>query len=382
MSLAFKKDDNVAKALETVLDEIKFVPGNKVFIKPNLCGREPIRLGENTSLEVMDALVDWLRTRGSYIMIGHGSLLGSHDHKFDFDDVIRSSGFIKYKNKEGIELINLDNEEREEVKIEELSFHLPLKLLGKKIDTYINLAKVKTHMETTVSFSLKNQMGFPAPDDRVSMHRTDLEDTIAKLACYCRPDISILEGYPAMENNGPHHGTTKDLNMMAASTDMVKIDSAMAWLLGYNPDNIKHLVKARELQVGDFISEEERKTAKQYLVNDFQPAQQIYEFGKKIKAYPTYSCSRCITAVNKAGREFKEHPIKYWRILYKAFFSRENINIIFGRADKMDINPKGKIICIGQCSNKFAESIGKEGLIKCPPGVDEVREYLVKHILE
>ena len=273
---------------------------------------------------------------------------------------------------------------RQKVECGGINLHLPIDYFNTEIDTYINLAKVKTHMETDVSFCLKNQMGLPSAIDRVMIHKTNLNLIIAELAKHLRPNLCLLEAYPAMENNGPHHGTAIDLNFVAGGDDMVELDSFVSRLLGYNPDNIKHIVNAERILVGKMFSKGKLDNYKNYIYKSFKQAKKVYNFGRKIRVYPTYSCSRCITVVNQAGREFKKHPIKYWRILYKALFSRSIINLVFGRADQhngIELNEGDKIICIGNCAKRFSEENGIDCLDKCPPGISEAREYIVKKII-
>ena len=212
------------------------------------------------------------------------------------------------------------------------------------------------------------------------MHKTDLEKTIAKLALSCKPDLSILEGYPAMEDNGPHHGTPRDLNFIAASRDMVELDSFLSELLGYDSKQIKHIQYAAELGIGKYFDTNEITKHKEYLVNDFKKASNVYRFGARFFAYPTYSCSRCISAVNFAGREFKKYPIKYWRVILKSIFSKKRVNIIFGKADDLKLNKNDKFICIGNCSKGFSDVFNVKCLDRCPPGVEETREHLIKNI--
>jgi len=379
MAIAIRKSKNAVKAIRDVMSELDFNPGKTVYIKPNLSGRDPVLPGENTSVEIMDAFIKVLRARGCEIIIGHGELLGSDDHYTSFDQSLKDAGFDKYKNLEGVKLINLDDLNRTEVKGEEMALHLPLEFL-KEIDTYINLAKIKTHMETTVSFSLKNQMGLAAKMDRVMMHKTDLEKMIARLGLCCRPHLNILEGFPAMENNGPHHGTRRDLDLIIAGTDMVEIDSFTAEILGYDSKAIKHLKYAAALGAGKYFDTSQLDKYKEFFVQGFRKAKNIYQFGLRMFAYPTYSCSRCINAVNLAGREFKKHPLKYWRVIFKALFSRKKINIVFGRADEWKMPEEDIIICVGQCSAKFARAHKARYLDKCPPGIEETRNFIANNI--
>ncbi len=378
MAVSIRKGGDIRENLEAIFSELTFVPGKRVYVKPNLCGRLPILPGENTSIKVMDALIEALRARGCEVIIGHGALLGTRERHTPFVQTLRESGFAKYLTMPGVAVVDLDELERREVTVDGTTFHLPIAFLWDEVDTYINLAKIKTHMETGVSLSLKNQMGLPTPADRKMMHRTDLEQGIARLGRALAPDLNILEGYPAMEGNGPHHGSAKNLRLLAAGTDMVELDSLMAILLGYTPAEITHIMAAAQMGVGNPASPELARLNRKYYIPGFRKAETVFRFGRKFNAYPTYSCSLCISAMNEAGREFKRHPLRYWRVLVRAFFSRTAYSIVFGRADKLSVQDGSRILCIGSCAKTFAQRHGVECLDSCPPGIDETRRFIMQ----
>ena len=129
--------------LET-FQTLNFHPGKRVFIKPNLSAREPILPGENSSLEVAKALSAALLESGAEkITFGHGALLGSFDHQFTFERIIKSSGFGELDNGKNVFVQDLDLLPRQDVKIDEMTFHLPLDFINNENDTFINLAKIK-----------------------------------------------------------------------------------------------------------------------------------------------------------------------------------------------------------------------------------------------
>jgi uncharacterized protein (DUF362 family) len=376
--ISIRRGKDIRKNLEAVMAELNFKPGRKVYIKPNLCGRQPVLPGENTSVAVMDALVAILRERGCEVIIGHGALLGDTPYEY----TLKAAGFDRYASLPGVRVINLDDLDRTAVEIDDMTFHLPLPFLRQEVDAYVNLAKIKTHMEATISLSLKNQMGLCSKDDRVMMHRINLDKLIASLGAIVRPTLNILEGYPAMENNGPHHGTPVDLDLIAAGSDMVELDSFVSRLLGYRPEEIHHIRWALEKGCGTIFPEQDMDPYRIYEVAGFKRAAKVYHFGRRIRAYPTYSCSRCITAVYQAGRSFKQHPFRYWRVLWQSCFSRKQIHIVFGPVRDLDDPLEGKVICIGTCAGRFAKDRGVACLDKCHPNVEETRRYLAKRIWE
>ncbi len=377
MTIAIRQSNEFCVGIEELFADLTFIPGKQVFVKPNLCGREPVSPGENTSVAVMDALLEVLQNRRCSVTIGHGELLGTADNRTPFAETLHASGFDRYLNRPGVSMVNLDELPRVAVETEEMTFHLPAPLLDGSFDTYINLAKIKTHMEATVSLSLKNQMGLPAAGDRALMHKTNLERCIARLATIIKPHISILEGCPAMEGNGPHHGTPRNLNLIAAGTDMLELDSCIAGLFGFNPAAIPHFSHAVELGVGCLADASIMARFAEFRVPDFLPASPVYGFGRTVRAWPTYACSRCIYAVERAGRKIKKQPLKYWRFVLRAYFGKP-LNIVFGRADQAAEEFSGDTIYVGSCSKEFSQNNRNACLDKCPPTIEETLSFIIQ----
>jgi uncharacterized protein (DUF362 family) len=325
----------------------------------------------------MDALLEFLKNRGCTVSIGHGELLGTADNRTPFAETLQASGFDRYLNRPGVTVVNLDELPRIAMEAEEMTFHLPAPLLDGSFDSYINLAKIKTHMEATVSLSLKNQMGLPAAADRALMHRKNLERCIARLATIVKPHLSILEGCPAMEGNGPHHGTPRNLSWLAAGTDMLELDSCVAALLGFSPTVIPHFRHVEELGVGCLTDAATMARFEEFRLPDFIPASRVYGFGRTVQAWPTYACSRCIYAVERAGRQIKKHPLKYWRFVLRAYFGRP-LNIVFGRADQTVTEFTGETLCIGSCSKQFVGDNEHACLDKCPPSIEETLNFITQ----
>jgi len=306
-------------------------------------------------------------------------LLGTYDREYPFEWVIEGGGFSFLYKMPNVEVYDLDKHPRELSPIADTNFLIP-KII-KEVDSYINLAKLKTHMEAGMSLSLKNQMGMVAPGDRVKIHHSELDQMISYLGKLMKPDLNIVDGVIAMEGNGPHHGKPTKLNLVVAGTDMVEVDCLTCYLVGIDYNKVEHIKLSRELRIGDFPSQETLKKFDNLKVKDFKPAQDFEKFGKNIYVWPTRACSRCITALNESGRDFKKHPIKNRKFLSKAFFGNEKINIVIGKPrDDFKLPENEKIICIGQCPFAYAQSQNLDSLDKCPPTVEETKEYLKKKI--
>jgi uncharacterized protein (DUF362 family) len=102
---------------------------------------------------------------------------------------------------------------------------------------------------------LKNMMGLVW--DRGYFHRTDLNQTIAELAAYRRPDLTILDATRGIIDHGPGGpGTIREWNQVVFGVDPVAVDVYGANLFGLDPAEIDHLTAAAKLGVGEMDTRE------------------------------------------------------------------------------------------------------------------------------
>jgi uncharacterized protein (DUF362 family) len=116
-------------------------------------------------------------------------------------------------------------------------------------DTFINFPILKHHNGTKLTMGLKNLMGLVW--DRRIFHSTDLNKTIAELAAFKKPHLTILDAIRGITNNGPMGpGTIREYKQVVFSTDMMAVDAYGADLFGISPDNIGYLKEAVNLGLG------------------------------------------------------------------------------------------------------------------------------------
>ncbi|MCX5886356.1 MAG: HAD-IB family phosphatase [Proteobacteria bacterium] len=379
-TLLLRENGNTLKrSFEKVFREFDLQPRGRILIKPNFSGRPPIIPGENTDPIFLKELADFLLKRGTEeVIIAHGSLLGTPDRQFPFAKIITDGGFAFLRKMPRVTLLDLDREPRESVEFNGFTFSKP-KIMN-AVDSYINLAKLKTHMETTVTLALKNQMGLLPMDGRIYMHQKNLDETIASLSKLIRPTISIVDGIISMEGNGPHHGKSKRLNLLIAGDDMVELDSTACFLIDIDFKQVKHIVTAQKTGVGNYPEENFLSSITQYNVKQFSPAAPFQKFGENTYVWPTMSCSRCITALNEAGKVIKAHPFQYRKFLARRFWGSKKVNIVMGNG-KVELLKGEKVVCIGHCTKDFAALSQVNCLDRCPPSVKETLEYL-KDLME
>ncbi|MBP1608800.1 MAG: Iron-sulfur cluster-binding protein, partial [Acidobacteria bacterium] len=87
---------------------------------------------------------------------------------------------------------------------------------------------------------------------RNQLHQ-NIDLSIADLAAFIRPTLTILDAYRVLVSNGPQGGNMNDVKLMksiAAGTDPVAIDAYGASLLGLRADQLPYLAIAQERGLG------------------------------------------------------------------------------------------------------------------------------------
>jgi len=351
----------------------------EVYIKPNLGGRDPVIPGENTSVEFMLSLCSALKELDvKRILIGHSGLLNFGRDKCTFEDIVVASKYEQLKQIEGVQLIDLGKEERYEQNIEEIVFKIP-KFIHDIF--YINVAVLKTHMETSVSLALKNQMGLISPKNRMDFHKFGLHRYIARLGALIKPNVSLIDGTIAMQGNGPHHGESIKCDIVLSGNDMVELDCIAATIMGFEYAGIKHISLAHEFGAGKFPDAESLNLAlKNKFLFKHPDTKQVV--GRTFTVWPTTACSGCIFSLNRAKRMVAEtkNPKLLWEFLKMAYLRRTNI--LMGTVEDFDFEEmaqKENLFVIGDCAQYFVDKKNPEKFLPgCPPKPDEVLKFLTE----
>jgi uncharacterized protein (DUF362 family) len=118
-------------------------------------------------------------------------------------------------------------------------------------DVFINVPVLKHHSSAALTISMKNLMGVVW--DRKFWHRNDLHQCIADFATYRKPTLTVVDAYNVLRQNGPRGVSVEDVVPMKAqivSTDFVAADVAAAKLFGAEPNEIRHIELAAQMNLG------------------------------------------------------------------------------------------------------------------------------------
>jgi uncharacterized protein (DUF362 family) len=223
--------------------------GSAVTIKLNLCFFRPYETGATTDPRVLEALIQYLRTRADDLNI---AMIESDATSARADLLFKWLGFTDMAKKLGVRTLNLSNDKRIKVPLPE-TCHLKALWMPKTLldaDYSISLAKLKTHGLTKITCALKNQFGSIPYRGKSKWHPV-LDQVIADANVAARPDFSIVDGIIAMEGvDGPDMGKPRVTNLLVGGEDPVAVDSVCARVMGFNPNSIGHIREAEKRNVG------------------------------------------------------------------------------------------------------------------------------------
>ncbi len=364
------KRENLKQELYAILSSLPREKIKSVFIKPNLGGRFPIIKGENNEVGFVRLLCEVLTKAGTEeIIIGHSSLIGFGYSKYClFEDIVKINGYDQLLCDRKIKLLNTDSIERCPKESGGFSFLLP-KMLETWRYLYLNVCKMKTHMETGVSLSMKNQMGLLTFEDRKKMHKTNIHLQIANLSDVLKPDLNIIDGIIGMEGNGPHHGNSIKSGLVLVGTDMIELDSVCCNLMGIEIEEVDHLreaLKKRRIMRPAFEFAGKKRL-------NYKKPSKVIKKGSCFYVNPTTACSGCIFSLSRAFDDLlKKHPIA---AVKKLFFQKTSVYIGQCMGISAAVDHKNTRF-IGNCTKGYAKKNGAKYLKGCPPTIDEIVDFL------
>ncbi len=112
-------------------------------------------------------------------------------------------------------------------------FHMPYLMVD--ADTFfIDIPKMKTHLQSAVTLGIKNSHGAIAECDRGCKHQ-QISQKVVDITKVWLPDLTIVDGYDALEGIGPWPGDLVPLRAVIASNDVVAADLVAGQMMWKEP---------------------------------------------------------------------------------------------------------------------------------------------------
>ncbi|GAB6887239.1 DUF362 domain-containing protein [Desulfothermus okinawensis JCM 13304] len=236
--------DSLKEAIDLINGLDGFKSQDKILIKPNLVAWDfdlPFPpFGVVTTAVLMEALIRILHDAGyTNITIGESPL---NVHKKDMGLAIyKQMGFDKLKERYGVELVDFNLDEFEDVNFGDFSLSIAKKAYY--ADKIINFPVLKTHNQSVVSLGLKNLKGCLNRKSKMFCHHKDwdLNHMFPHIIDKLPIALTIIDGIFALEKGPAQTGKAYRKDLIIASKDPFACDAVGAKILGYDVDDVEHL---------------------------------------------------------------------------------------------------------------------------------------------
>ncbi|MEM1580964.1 MAG: DUF362 domain-containing protein [Candidatus Bathyarchaeia archaeon] len=247
----------VKRALNLIENDIhRILPSKaRILIKPNFVSAydPPSATPVECVEEILKFLIEIVNPKE--VIISESPTIGS------FEEAVRRYGYSVLKDKYGVELLDLDGYGYDEVYIVDRRGALrsiPVSKLILESNFRVSPVRPKTHDVVVVTLTVKNMVvGSVRQGFRRLIHQGywQINYNIARIAVKVMPHLAVVDGYEAMEGNGPVHGVLRRWGIYFASINPVSLDSAVAYAMGFNPRDVGYLYLLSEWGYGELDRE-------------------------------------------------------------------------------------------------------------------------------
>jgi uncharacterized protein (DUF362 family) len=219
-------------------------PGDRALLKPNLLtGARPTKECV-TRPELICCVAKMVQDAGGKPFLGDSPAFGSAK------GVARANGLAEMAAAINLPIVEFHGQRY--ATGGELD-HLRLSKEAMGADVVINLPKVKSHVQLTLTMGVKNLFGCVPGKMKAWWHMEAGKDVnkfanmLIETAQAIAPQITIVDGIIGHEGNGPSGGEPRDLGVLGASTDVFALDRVIAEILCIDPQRIPTLAAAIRL---------------------------------------------------------------------------------------------------------------------------------------
>ena len=208
--------------------------GDRVLLKPNLLtGARPTKEC-TTRPELVYCVAQMVKEAGGLLFLGDGPAFGSAL------GVAKANGYLPMLKELEIPVVEFHGSRYQTVG--ESFDHLRLSKEAMEADVVINLPKVKSHVQLTLTLGVKNLFGCVPGKMKAWWHMEAGKDAdrfgemLVETARTIAPELTIVDGIVGHEGNGPSGGEPRLLGVLGASQNVFALDRALVELLQIDPN--------------------------------------------------------------------------------------------------------------------------------------------------
>ena len=265
--------DDVKRALQ---DGLSLIGGfgelaSPVLIKPNICTINDGTGYSVTRIETVRALTELLLEANQKLSI---KIIESDSQSKFAEESFQKFGYTKLCEDMKAAGFDVSTVDLSKARLISLSFlgdyfenpELPEILFS--AGYFVSVAIPKTHYLSFVTGVLKNLFGVLPRKDQAFYH-SKIDEVIVDLARIIRPQLNIVDARVGVEGwNGPK---TRKLDAFIMGHGAVSVDSTMVRIMGFEPEQVPHIMKTYDYDLGTITPEILGETIESISVN-FDPA--------------------------------------------------------------------------------------------------------------
>lgn len=245
-------DSSVEEAVNDAIDLIDGLDDLKgkqvISLKPNLCGLKSSRSGLTTDPRIVEAIIK----RVNSVPVSEVNVVETNNFQASADETFETLGYTEFEKRyPNVKCVNLSKDSKLKVSLngEVFSTILAPETMVSS-DYFINVAKLKTHVDYRYTGALKNLYGLLLTKRR--RYHGFMREALVDLNRVYNPNLTIIDGVIGMEGFGPTDGSPKHVGVIIASKDPVAADVVGAQIVGIKPSKIGYLKYAGKKGIGNF----------------------------------------------------------------------------------------------------------------------------------
>jgi len=228
-------------------------PGDRVLLKPNLLTGSRPQNECVTRKELVYCVAELVQAAGGKPFLGDSPAFGSAK------GVAKANGYQELIAALNLPIVEFHGQRYETVS-EEFN-HLRLCKEAMDADVVINLPKVKSHVQLTMTMGVKNLFGCVPGKMKAWWHMEAGKDSarfgemLVETARAINPDLTIIDGIIAHEGNGPSNGEPRHLGILGAATNVFAMDSSILAILQVDPAVVPTAAASQRLGLWQAIAD-------------------------------------------------------------------------------------------------------------------------------
>lgn len=222
--------------------------GDRVLIKPNICGGNPEIPGTYTSHDVVEEVVKLVRSVDGIPIIADSDMIWTR-----FKPVAEAQGWYEWAERINVPLVNLVDTElvRFDFGDDSKIGRVPVSREFVDADVIISVPTMKTHLLTNITIAMKNMYGTFPEEDKSKYHRFGIESVIYEVNKAFTPNLVITDGFIGGEGAGPLSSSPVHSKTIIATNDVVAADAIACRIIGFDPLDVVHVKMGHEKGLGN-----------------------------------------------------------------------------------------------------------------------------------